>query len=218
MRNTRRFAVGVGAAALLATGSAAAVAGTQGGSAEVMKMHTSFLAIRAKPTAVAVRRVTVLSATTTKGRRAESTGPRGPRGYTGAAGAAGAAGPAGPAGPQGAAGPAGPAGPQGATGATGATGPAGPAGPAGSSGSVQLEWAQSAEEYVAPEDYYNIYLTCPNNWRAIGGGMSSDSDAVVLSQSFSYYYAGGNSTQWVIGVSNFADVGANWDGYVTCTP
>jgi hypothetical protein len=86
-------------------------------------------------------------------------------------GAAGPAGPAGPAGEDGADGSAGPAGP---------IGPAGPAGPTGQPGSAGLlDFAlENANAPWTPVDgqsnTYELTLSCPNQWTAIGVGIDGD--------------------------------------------
>jgi hypothetical protein len=89
----------------------------------------------------------------------------------------------GPAGPQGAAGPAGPAGPAGAQGPQGAQGPAGPRGeqgPAGPATAAGLVAMRTSGFSLGPNESGLFTATCEPGEKAISGGFTYLSEALVL--------------------------------------
>jgi hypothetical protein len=124
-----------------------------------------------------------------------ATGETGPKGDRGTAG---------PAGPKGATGP---AGPKGATGPAGPQGPAGPAGPTGVSG-----WEYLTRELdVEPEAHATETVWCPNDKRALGGGVSvrGGFPDMRVAQSAP---AGAKATGWLATLAN--EYSVKMTGYV----
>jgi hypothetical protein len=111
-------------------------------------------------------------------------GPQGDKGDTGDQGPAGPAGDTGAQGPQGEPGPPGPTGPQGDTGAQGAQGEPGPEGPAGPSGISGWERITAFSVPVEPGETGGTQVDCSPGKVLIGGGASTDNNALTLTSSY----------------------------------
>ena len=133
----RARTIGLGAAALVALGTAALAPGATG----VHQQEGDVIVACQKRKTGLLRVVRDASACRAAERvlRWNVRGPAGPAGPAGPQGPAGPAGAAGPPGPPGTQGPAGPAGPAGATGPAGPAGPAGPQGPPGPASLAALD-------------------------------------------------------------------------------
>jgi hypothetical protein len=146
-------------------------------------------------------------------------GPKGDTGATGVQGPKGETGPAGQVGPQGPTGPQGAQGPKGDTGATGPQGPAGPVGPTGPQGPASITSINlhSAHVALAVDEWKDAIVWCPYGQIAVGGGFSSDWDAVYIYDNMPWWDNYGNINGWRVYAHNTDWIWpAEIDAWVLC--
>ena len=117
------------------------------------------------------------------------------------------------------AGPAGPAGPQ------GPAGPRGPAGAAGTAGPLDLLYVRTGP-LSAVAGVTEVYLFCPEDLAAVGGGLASTGSGTTLGMHGSFPFddgmiAGADSDSipddgWAVEVNNDAATGTVFAAYAVC--